>query len=71
MAKDSGLLYPPIEVLTKIFEKAASLLQERGKVVEGPGATDGVYFVASESKPNNPHKVAAPTSGSVSCDCHT
>ena len=69
-ANDSGLLFPPMEVLQPIFKKAANYIKDLGNaVVKAPGVNKGLYFVASRQNSNQPHKVATLQRGNISCDC--
>ena len=67
-ANDSGLLFPPMEVLNEMFNKAAVLLENDNAIVRAPGVSEGLFFVVSNNA-NSPHKVAAVDKGRVSCDC--
>ena len=65
-AADSGVLFPPYQILEKMFSDAAKIIEDNSFVLS-PGASD-VYITAS-SDPKNPYKVVIHANGNIACEC--
>ena len=67
-ADDSRILYPPLSILSELFDNASELLGSENNLVAAPGAPAGTYIVAYANDFSNPLTATADIqSGKVSC----
>ena len=66
-AANSGILFPPFQILSELFTAAANIITDNTSVVKAPGVSN-IFFVASKENPKKPHKVEVQKIGNAGCE---
>ena len=67
-AANSGILFPPFQILSELFTAAANIITDNTSIVKAPGVSN-IFFIASKENPKKPHKVEVQKIGNVGCEC--